>query len=265
MKLRGKVALVTGSARGLGRAYALRLAGLGADVVINDINLDAAREFNETLSAPTVMDEVRALGGRSLGIQADVTKKDQVDAMIEQIVRELGRIDILVNNAGMIQFGQPMHSGLLENITFASWQRQLAITLNTAFLMTRAVLPTMKRQHYGRIVNVSSVTGPLVSSPESGAYGAAKAGMDGMMRAGALECAPHGITLNGVAPGWIMTASSTELEQVAARATPIRRAGTPAEVAATICFLASPDASYITGQSIVVDGGNLLQENKSLP
>jgi 3-oxoacyl-[acyl-carrier protein] reductase len=157
-----------------------------------------------------------------------------------------------------------MHSGFLENIALSAWQRQLAISLNTAFLMTRFVLPTMKKQNYGRIVNVSSVTGPLVSSPGSAAYGAAKSALDGMMRAAALEIAEHGITFNAVAPGWIQTASSTESEKIAARATPFRRAGTADEVAAAICFLASPDASYITGQSVVVDGGNLLQENKSL-
>ena len=252
-----QIAIVTGagSRDGIGFATAKRLLANGARVAITSTT--------ERIGARA--DELDPMRANVFSFVADLTLEAEANVLVDAVLSWQGRIDILVNNAGMIQFGQPMHSGLLENITFASWQRQLAITLNTAFLMTRAVLPTMKRQHYGRIVNVSSVTGPLVSSPESGAYGAAKAGMDGMMRAGALECAPHGITLNGVAPGWIMTASSTELEQVAARATPIRRAGTPAEVAATICFLASPDASYITGQSIVVDGGNLLQENKSLP
>ncbi len=155
-----------------------------------------------------------------------------------------------------------MESRRLIEMSFAEWQNQIAITLHTAFRMTRAVLPGMTAQKYGRIVNVTSVTGPLVSSPGSAAYGAAKAAMDGMMRAVALETAGNGVTINGVAPGWIATASSTEPERIAALHTPIARAGTPDEVAAAVCFLASPEASYITGQILVVDGGNILQESK---
>jgi 3-oxoacyl-[acyl-carrier protein] reductase len=163
----------------------------------------------------------------------------------------------------MTQTGHAISGNLLQEAEYADWQKQIEITLHTAFLMTRAVLPGMVQRKYGRIVNVSSVTGPLVSNIGSAAYGAAKAAMDGMMRAVALETAGSGITMNAVAPGWIKTASSTESERVAGLHTPIGRAGTPEEVAAAVCFLASHSASYITGQSLVVDGGNILQENKS--
>ena len=266
MKLHGKVALVTGSGRGLGRAYALKLASLGADVVINDINLDAAREFREELTAPTVMDEVRAQGVRSLGIQADVTKKDQVNSMVERIVRELGRIDILVNNAGGML--TPFERGFASIMPEEDVRFILDVNLLGTIFCCQAVAPHMKAQRSGKIVNVSSQAG--LYGNDTGAiahYCVAKAGVAEYTRLLAGELGPYNITVNAIAPGVVVTSRAkvqfkrgvdpvkTAEEE---RRIPLRRLGVPEDCARVVEFLATDLSDYVTGQVICVCGGMVL-------
>jgi 3-oxoacyl-[acyl-carrier protein] reductase len=203
------------------------------------------------------------MGYEAAGFVADLVDRAQVRGLAGDVLARFGRIDILVNNAGMVTVDDPDDdSPSFLTLTDEQWDLAIARNLGTAFNVTRAVTPGMVERGWGRVVMVSSVTGPVVTDPGSVGYSAAKAGMDGLMRGVAIEVAAAGVTVNSVAPGWIATGSQLPSEASAGRHTPIGRSGTPQEIAEVIAFLASDRASYVIGTSIVVDGGNTIQETK---
>ncbi len=243
--LRGRAAIVTGASRGIGRAIALRLASAGASVVAG------ARSDH----AEPVVREMEAAGGTAIAVALDVTETASISAMTQTALDRFGRVDVLVNNAGIVR------DQLLLRMKPEEWDAVIATNLTAAFACCRAVLRPMLKQRSGRIVNIGSVVG-RTGNPGQANYAASKAGLEGFTRSLAIEVASRGITANVVAPGMIETDMTAALDQRAHEALcgriPMGRLGTVDDVAAAVCFLASDDASYITGQVVSVNGGMYL-------
>jgi 3-oxoacyl-[acyl-carrier protein] reductase len=244
-RLDGKVALIVGAARGIGKGIALRFAEEGATLVLADSEAEAGQATADELGAAF--------------IRTDISQMADAEAAVALAVGRHGRLDIVVQNAGIYPWQ------LIENTSADDWDRVMEVNLRGTFNATRAALVPMKAQHYGRMLYTSSITGPHVTSPGHGHYSASKAGINGFIRAAALEFSSYGITVNGVEPGNILT-EAIELHRGAAYiknmedSIPLGRLGSPRDVANAFLFLASDDASYITGTTIVVDGGQLLPE-----
>ncbi|MGE5174269.1 MAG: 3-oxoacyl-[acyl-carrier-protein] reductase [Betaproteobacteria bacterium] len=243
MSLTGKIALVTGAAQGIGKDIALALATDGADVAICDVNLEAAQK--------TAAD-IEAKGRKSLAVKANVAASADVATMIEQVVGKFGRIDILVNNAGITR------DGLILRMKDEDWDLVLSINLKGAFLCAKSALKYMTKQRGGTIINIASIVGAMGNAGQAN-YVASKAGLIGLTKTIAREYANRGITANAVAPGFIETAMTQALpenvRQELAKQIPMGKLGTPEDVANAVRFLASPWASYITGQVVHVNGG----------
>ncbi|MBL7125449.1 MAG: 3-oxoacyl-[acyl-carrier-protein] reductase [Dehalococcoidales bacterium] len=244
MDLSNRVAIVTGSGRGIGRAIALKLAEVGATVVVNDIG--------EASPVDSVAEEIKATGGQSLAVLADVSKSQDVARLVETTVSTFGKVDILVNNAGITR------DQLIMRMSDEEWDKVLSVNLRSVFLCTRAVVRHMIRQRWGRIISIASIVG-LVGNPGQANYAAAKAGIIGFTRTIAKEVAARGITANAIAPGFIDTEMTQRLEedwkQQLKKQIPLGYLGSPGDVAEAVAFLASEEARYITGQVLSVDGG----------
>jgi NAD(P)-dependent dehydrogenase (short-subunit alcohol dehydrogenase family) len=242
MSLAGRVAIVTGAGSGIGEATARRFAADGATVVVNDVDAERAR---------AVAGELEKRGASALALGADVTRRADVEAMVSRVVGELGRLDVLINNAGINR------DAMSHKMTEEQWDEVLTVNLKGTFLCAQAALPRMRERGWGRVVNTSSI-GSLGNIGQAN-YAASKAGVIGLTRTLALEYAKHGVTVNCIAPGAVMTPMLAgvpdPIRQKITGQIPMGRIADPAEVAAVHAFLASEDAGYITGQVLFVDGG----------
>jgi 3-oxoacyl-[acyl-carrier protein] reductase len=250
-RVQGKAAIVIGAARGIGAVIAQRLVEEDARVVIADTLEADGRATAERL----------AERGEATFVATDVARKDSVDGLVEATLARCGRVDIMVQNAGIYPYT------MLPDIGVEEWDAVLGVNLRGCFLAIQACARPMRAQQYGRIVLTSSITGPRVSSPGHGHYSASKAGINGLIRAAAIELAPDGITINGVEPGNILTEGiqaerTPEFIRAMEESVPLGRLGTPRDVAHALLFLASDEAAYITGTTIIVDGGQILPEAK---
>jgi 3-oxoacyl-[acyl-carrier protein] reductase len=248
-RLDGRIAVVIGAARGIGAGIARRFVAEGARVVVGDTEVETGEATVRSLGGPAVARFQRT----------DISRTEDAEAIVKAAVDGFGGLDILVQNAGIYPWT------LIENTSAEEWDRVLAVNLKGCFLAAKAALPAMRRRGGGRLIFTSSITGPHVTSPGHGHYSASKAGINGFIRAAALEFAPDKITVNGIEPGNILTEGmqlnrSVEFIRSMEAMVPLGRLGTPDDIANAALFLASDEANYITGTTIVVDGGQILPE-----